>query len=282
MARSHCHHKVNTGHHSGYLPPSDSADYPPSGQTIAYEKYQYGPEISDFSPTIKQITMEDVSWHITNGAGVSSPSEYLGFYISGVHAPGWGPTLDNGNSTQLSQRMITVDTSKMLDPKFSNSSIPSYIKPRTNAEAVWVPVADRGIVVLIGGVTYPEKLYSGGLSEDQEKESRDNDPVFMETVSIYDIADNKWWDPSPPLPYPNELAMLTITQVLAKHDRRRPTPALLILLRVREFSGRLLTEHLHLWRVRRRDPEKHDLGRRIRALTAFIRMDQALRRRQRE
>lgn len=136
--------------------------------------------------------MDDVSWYITNGAGVSSPSEYLGFYISGVHAPGWGPTLDNGNSTQLSQKMITVDTSKMLDPKFSNDSFPSYVKPRTNAEAVWLPVADRGIVVLIGGVTYPEIFYSKGLSPDQVDESEENDPGFMRTVSIYDIEGDKW------------------------------------------------------------------------------------------
>lgn len=133
-----------------------------------------------------------MTWHITNGAGVTSPSENLGFYMSGVHAPGWAETLTDGNLRNLSQRMITVDMSEMQRPVFSNVSIPSYVKPRANAEAVWVPVGDRGIVVLIGGVTYPEQLYSSGLSDSQIEESMSNDPELMQTVAIYDIAGDEW------------------------------------------------------------------------------------------
>ncbi|GAA3287267.1 hypothetical protein GCM10020218_050540 [Dactylosporangium vinaceum] len=143
-----------------------------------------------------------MTWHITNGAGVTSPSENLGLYISGVHAPGWSETLDDGNLRNLSQRMITVDMSEMQRPKFANVSIPSHVKPRANAEAVWVPVADQGIVVLIGGVTYPEQLYTK-LSSDQVKESTNNDPAFMETVSVYDIAEDQWYAPVPASTYMN-------------------------------------------------------------------------------
>lgn len=143
-----------------------------------------------------------MTWYITNGAGVTSPSENLGFYISGVHAPGWSETLEDGNLRNLSQRMITVDMSEMQRPKFANVSIPSHVEPRANAEAVWVPVADQGIVVLIGGVTYPEQLYPK-LSSDQVKESTSNDPAFMQTVSIYDIAGDQWYAPVPASTYMN-------------------------------------------------------------------------------
>jgi hypothetical protein len=99
-----------------------------------------------------------VTWYITNGAGVTSPSENLGLYISGVHAPGWSETLDDGNLRNLSQRMITVDMSEQL-----------YTK----------------------------------LSSDQVKESTNNDPAFMETVSVYDIAEDQWYAPVPASTYMN-------------------------------------------------------------------------------
>ncbi|OJJ03076.1 hypothetical protein ASPVEDRAFT_134247 [Aspergillus versicolor CBS 583.65] len=180
--------------YGGYLPLSDSASYPSPDQAIAYREYEYGIQTDDFSPSIQSVKLtDDVTWHITNGAGVTSPSENLGFYMSGVHAPGWAETLTDGNLRNLSQQMITVDMSEMQRPVFSNVSIPSYVKPRANAEAVWLPVADRGIVVLIGGVTYPEQLYSSGLSDSQIEESMSNDPELMQTVAIYDIAGDEWY-----------------------------------------------------------------------------------------
>ncbi|KAL4805195.1 hypothetical protein BDV18DRAFT_142136 [Aspergillus unguis] len=181
--------------YGGLLSPTDSEDLPAADQILAYEAYQYGPYLSTWEPQFLQTDLDDgVTRYITDGAGVSSPSENLGFYISGMHAPGWGPIFDNGTATNLSQRMITVDMSEMRHPVFSNDSIPRDVPARANAEAVWVPVADQGIVVLIGGVTQPESIYSAGLSDSQVLQSERVSPGFMETVWVYDVASGNWYN----------------------------------------------------------------------------------------
>lgn len=178
---------------SGLLSPTDSLDSPDADEVLAYEAYQYGPYLPNWEPRFLQTDLDaGVTRYVTNGAGVSSPSENLGFYVSGMRAPDWGPIFDNGTATNVSQRMITVDTAEMRAPVFSNVSIPESVPGRANAEAVWVPVAHQGVVVLIGGVTMPESLFPQGLSDAQIEESERVSPGFMQTVSVYDIAGDTW------------------------------------------------------------------------------------------
>ncbi|KAL4925630.1 uncharacterized protein BDV17DRAFT_283775 [Aspergillus undulatus] len=185
--------------YGGLIDPTESEDPPPADTILAYEAYQYGPyDSSDWEPHFLSDTLEDgVTRYITHGAGVSAPSEDLAFYISGMRAPGWGPIdgiLDgNTTATNLSRRMITVDMADMQIPVFSNVSIPDSVPPRANAEAVWLPVAERGIIVLVGGVTAPESIYRG-LPDDLEVSSQRESPAFMEIVSVYDVADNTWYN----------------------------------------------------------------------------------------
>jgi hypothetical protein len=134
----------------------------------------------------------DITRYITAGAGVSSPSENLGFYISGLRAPNWAPIYENGSATNLSQHMIQVDMSEMRNPVFTNVSLPEFVPPRANGEAVWVPVGDKGVVVLIGGVRHLEALYAGGLSDEDEAESARVSPGYMSTVAVYDVAGERW------------------------------------------------------------------------------------------
>ncbi|KAL4779669.1 hypothetical protein BJX76DRAFT_340214 [Aspergillus varians] len=181
--------------YGGLLIPTDSQDYPPADTVLAYERYQYGPYLTDWRPQFISSNLgNDITRYVTNGAGVSAPSENLGFYVSGMRSPDWGPIFDNETASNLSQYMITVDMSEMRHPEFSNESIPAYVPARANAEAVWVPVSASGIVVLIGGVTYPESLSPDGLRDDQEQESERISPEFIQTVSVYDIDSKSWYN----------------------------------------------------------------------------------------
>ncbi|KAL4939094.1 hypothetical protein BDV06DRAFT_199532 [Aspergillus oleicola] len=181
--------------YGGLLNPTASQDAPPDDTILSYEAHQYGPYLRDWEPQWMSNTLDDgMTRYITNGAGVSAPSENLGFYISGMRAPGWGPIWDNETATNLSQRMITADMAEMRDPVFANVSIPDSVPARANGEAIWLPVADRGIVVLVGGVTQLESIYATGLSEQQGNASERVSPSFMQTVSIYDVGEDEWYN----------------------------------------------------------------------------------------
>ncbi|KAL4906334.1 hypothetical protein BDW74DRAFT_177348 [Aspergillus multicolor] len=76
---------------------------------------------------------------------------------------------------------------------WSNITLPEYVPARIGAEAVWIPAAESGIVVLIGGVVHLESLQSAGLTEDQQAESQRLGQAFMTTVAVYDIAGDTWY-----------------------------------------------------------------------------------------
>ncbi|KAL2787655.1 hypothetical protein BJX66DRAFT_340967 [Aspergillus keveii] len=180
--------------YGGLLTPTASQANPSPNQILAYELYQYGPHLTMWEPQfINEDLDNDVTRYITAGAGVSSPSENLGFYISGLRAPDWAPIYDNGSATNLSSHMIQVDMAEMRDPVFTNVSLPEFVPPRANGEAVWVPVGDKGIVVLIGGVRHLEAIYSDGLTDEQEEESGRVSPGYMSTVAVYDVAGERWY-----------------------------------------------------------------------------------------
>lgn len=177
---------------SGFYPPTDSMDDAPANAALAYEPSQ------DWDPGSGEFTVTDpsnVTRYVTHGAGVSSPSENLGFYVSGLRAPDWGPIWEDGNATSLSENMIKIDMSTGQDsPVWSNLTLPPHVPPRAGAEAVWLPVSESGAIVLIGGVTVLESLYAGRLTEDDEARSKSESPGFMQTVSVYDIASDTWYE----------------------------------------------------------------------------------------
>ncbi|KAJ5097516.1 hypothetical protein N7456_008237 [Penicillium angulare] len=163
-------------------------------QIIGYEAYQYGPEIENWNPRFYIGSLPDnVTNYVTNGAGVSAPSENLGFYFSGLHAQDWSPIAYNIlNTTFMSDRLVTVNMSVMEDEKWSNDTLPSYVPSRADAELVWVPVSDSGVLVAIGGVINPGETYLK-LNSTQETDSEEVSPTFMETVSVYDIESKTWY-----------------------------------------------------------------------------------------
>lgn len=168
----------------------------PSGDSVlSYAAYQSGPYRENFKPSWNQETLpENVTRYITNGAGASAPSENLGFYFSGMRADDWGEfTLSYGART-LADSFITVDMSNLGNANWTNATLPSYIPPRANAELVWVPVSDSGVLVAIGGVVQPAEFWSNtGLNSSQKAESKRVSPSYMETLSLYDIESGTWY-----------------------------------------------------------------------------------------
>ncbi|KIW42040.1 uncharacterized protein PV06_05627 [Exophiala oligosperma] len=180
----------------GGLGPLTDSSTPQAADTIlGYEAYQYGPNRAGWSPGFYQGTLPDgVTRYITNGAGVSVPSENLGFYFSGMRSPDWGPIYyEDSSANQTANTLIEVDMSVMRDEKWTNTTLPDNIQPRANAELVWIPVSEKGVLVAIGGVTAPEEIWPVGLNSSQTSESEAQSPGFMTTLPVYDVDGQKWY-----------------------------------------------------------------------------------------
>ncbi|GFF58203.1 kelch repeat-containing protein 2 [Aspergillus udagawae] len=182
--------------YGGLLRLTDSQD-PPAGNTVlGYERYQYGPDRQSWQPGFIIDNLDSgVTRYVTNGAGVSAPSENLGFYFSGMRGKDWGPIyVDDESANVTSDRMIKVDMSTMRENKWSNLSLPAYVPPRANSELVWIPVAEDGVLVVIGGVINSATIFSSeGLTSAQQNASKRASPRFMETVPVYDVSGERWY-----------------------------------------------------------------------------------------
>jgi hypothetical protein len=139
---------------------TDSTNPPPSEVVLGYEAFQ------DLANTpqsklgfIQKSTNNGVTRYITNGAGVSAPSENLGFYFSGMQGPN-GSIIEggDGSANTTATSLITVNMTTMGTEDWQNSTLAPNIPGRANAEVVWLPVSESGVLVVIGGVINPEML----------------------------------------------------------------------------------------------------------------------------
>lgn len=175
---------------------TNSTEPPPDNEVIGYEAYQYGPFRNNWEPGWNEETLSpNVIRYITNGAGVSVPSENLGFYFSGMRSPDWGPfTYDGMESNATADTLITVNMAVMREEKWTNDTFPNYINGRANAELVWVPVSESGVLVAVGGVVDPVEFWRDtGLDASQTARSKSVSPTFMETVPVYDVHTQEWY-----------------------------------------------------------------------------------------
>ncbi|QQK44895.1 Galactose oxidase/kelch, beta-propeller [Penicillium digitatum] len=182
--------------YGGMLRNTDSFDPPPANQVLSYAAYQYGAYRSSWAPGWNQEYLStNVTRYITNGAAASAPRENLGFYFSGMRAPDWGDfNLNQLQSNQTADTLITLDMSSMSNGKWKNSTLPSYVPARSNAELVWVPVSESGVLVAIGGVVEPIQFFRNRKSNlTRTEESKRISPTFMETVSVFDVGSGTWY-----------------------------------------------------------------------------------------
>ncbi|KAG8425028.1 hypothetical protein J3458_001771 [Metarhizium acridum] len=172
---------------------------PAANAVLAYRKYAYGPEKPLWQSGFNSGHLDDgVTRYIAYGGPVSAPSENKAWYFSGLTSPSRGPisVVTKANNTTLamnpSNTLIELDMTDQLFEKWTNTTLPDNIKPRANPEVVWVPVGKQGILVVLGGVVYPDWA-SGVFESANETESKLKSPEFMRTIDIYDIANKKWY-----------------------------------------------------------------------------------------
>ncbi|CCC14461.1 hypothetical protein SMACR_09267 [Sordaria macrospora] len=168
-----------------------------------YRQYQYGPEKAGFSPGLFKSSLDTdntgVTRYIAFGGAASAPSENLAWYFSGVQAPSKGPVYTASSNLTTSpirivDSFITLDMKNQQKETWKNSTLPSEISGRANPELVWVPVGAKGILLVLGGVIFPDftSTVKTGVS-DNETESKATSPKFMTTIDVYDVANDQWY-----------------------------------------------------------------------------------------
>lgn len=148
--------------YGGLTVPNGVTSDTPQNAAAYYEVYSSEIDaIFDGGFGTKSLTTSNVSAYVAWGAGVSAPSENLGFYFGGLQSETGGPILFNSGEEATtadtsSSKLITVkmDLVPQGNATWTNSSI-STIPTRASAELVWVPVSEQGILVAIGGVVKP-------------------------------------------------------------------------------------------------------------------------------
>ncbi|KAI8960056.1 hypothetical protein F5Y11DRAFT_349897 [Daldinia sp. FL1419] len=155
-------------------------------------------------PHLDSIT-GNISRYITNGGAVSAPSENKAWYFGGYRSESWGPIYeaspdDNTTASNTSDYLITVDLATQQEETWKNETLGST-PSRADPSVVWVPVGEQGILVVLGGVTYPSYLNFNDKSTNEAQSKKDS-PGFMRNIDIYDVASGKWYqqtaESSPP------------------------------------------------------------------------------------
>ncbi|TQB68422.1 hypothetical protein MPDQ_003434 [Monascus purpureus] len=167
-------------------------DLPSDSEVLSYEVYQQF-EGKDWSQGVRSISLgSNVTSSVTDGAGVSAPSENLGFYFSGMRAPDWGPVNTYDNPTVIANTLITVDMS-LMKPQWSNDTLPSNISGRVNGELVWLPVSNSGVLLAIGGVYNATVLSADSTIPSNVSYIDDVSPTYMESIPVYDVGSKNWY-----------------------------------------------------------------------------------------
>jgi hypothetical protein len=176
---------------SGIFQAASSDPATPSDYVLGYQLYSTGsePKIGPLNDTLST----SVSNEITNGAGVNVPSESLGFYFSGYTAPD-GSQISSGETLVAAESFIQVDMSSSQEAAWSTLTWPTGVKPRANAQLVWLPVSSQGVLIVIGGVVDSTQLAYGAYDNaSQTADSLSTSPIFMTSLPVYDIGSQKWF-----------------------------------------------------------------------------------------
>ncbi|EGY20877.1 uncharacterized protein VDAG_02401 [Verticillium dahliae VdLs.17] len=184
--------------YGGLVKKTDAFPPPRADDALTYQACQYGPVRDQFEPGFVSNTLPvGMTRYVAYGGAVSAPSENMAWYFGGLRAPNWGPVFQRNtnlteNALNTSNTLLTLDMATQTGLVWTNNTLPGGVKSRANPEVVWVPVGEQGILVVIGGVTYPDWLTSTRKSENPNR-SREEGDEFMSTIEIYDIANDTWY-----------------------------------------------------------------------------------------
>ncbi|KAL1846166.1 hypothetical protein VTK73DRAFT_346 [Phialemonium thermophilum] len=164
----------------------------------SFQAYQYGVQKDGFRPGFVDVRLpKPMTRYLAYGGAANAPSENLAWYFSGMHSPTWGeiftPSLNESlTAVNVSDTLILLNMTTQQQETWHNETLPTSIHGRANPELVWVPVGDRGILVALGGVVYPEFVTSARQSTNPEA-SEAQSPEFMSTIDIYDVSNDTWY-----------------------------------------------------------------------------------------
>ena len=172
--------------YGGLLTRSDALSTPPANDILGYQLTSYGVEKPGLRPGfIKDELPDGVTRYITFGGAVSVPSENLGYYFGGMIGNEsqeiFTPAGYNYyNPTNHSDTLIMLNMTTQLQETWTNMTLPDNIKGRANPEVVWVPVGEKGILVVLGGVYYPEFAQGSHFSTNEAASVS----VFLQLVCV--------------------------------------------------------------------------------------------------
>jgi len=156
--------------YGGLLKRTSTFSEPYGQDVLGYQAYQYGVEKPAFRPGfVQQRLPGEVTRYLAYGGAVNAPSENKAWYFSGYKSPSAGPIYElttnvSINAVNVSGTLITLDMATQQKETWKNRTLPDNIKGRANPEVVWLPVGSQGILVVIGGVVFPEFVESGHQS----------------------------------------------------------------------------------------------------------------------
>ena len=155
----------------------DYYDPPPADEITLYQAYSERDDNPLWRPSFAGRELgDDVNRWVAWGGAASAPSENKAWYFSGLTSPSRGVIYTQAarNDTlayRVSNRLITVDMSTQNDEQWSNTTIGEDVEGRASPELVWVPVGEEGILVVLGGVTYPQWAGSEVRNESDDPEA---------------------------------------------------------------------------------------------------------------
>lgn len=148
-----------------------------------------------------------VNRNITHGAGANIPSEYLGFYFSGLETPS-GTSMEDYDQDSApnvtTQQMIKVDLSRLGAAQWSNLPLSSGFHGRGGAQLPWIPVGPKGLLIAIGGIAVP---YDANIYV----QSSEDEPDFVSSLSVFDVDSETWYtQPTSGTPPPKTAGSCTV------------------------------------------------------------------------
>ncbi|KAI1775321.1 hypothetical protein F4818DRAFT_46543 [Hypoxylon cercidicola] len=177
-----------------------TGDSPPDGdELLGYRASQYGDDAQPFQQGFLNAKLPGgVTRYVTYGGGVNAPSENKAWYFGGLRTQSWGQIYDHlDNATyipsNISNSFVELDMTTQQQEVWTNKTLPPGTPSRAGPSVVWVPVGEQGILVVLGGVTYPSFINASGTGSANPTQNARDSPGFMTNIDIYDIAGNKWY-----------------------------------------------------------------------------------------
>ncbi|KAI1265771.1 hypothetical protein F5Y18DRAFT_46594 [Xylariaceae sp. FL1019] len=197
--------------YGGWLRQSATLSPPDADEILGYQASQYGIHKDIFDEGfINDKLPDDMTRYLAYGGGANAPSENTAWYFGGYRSPSWGPIYEPSynnslNPVDVSNTLITLNMTTQQDEIWTNVTLPTSVPSRANPSVVWVPVGDQGILVVLGGVSYPE-YNNGNATSQNSAQSEEDSPGYMSNIDIYDIANDQWYQ-QPTIAGPSQMAM---------------------------------------------------------------------------